>query len=105
MAAIEHRVEIPFGVLTSEGAFVKALEEKPTQRFLCNAGVYALQPEVMDYLPTPRFYNMTDLIRDCLNDRRPVAIFPVHEYWSDIGTPDELERARATFAGAVGQDD
>ena len=105
VAAIEHRVVIPFGTLACEGAVVKALEEKPSQRFLCNAGVYALQPEVLKYLPTPRQYDLTDLIQDCLNDRRSVAVFPVHEYWSDIGTKEELQRARASLAGAMGQDD
>ncbi len=105
VAAIEHRVVIPYGALNCEGAFVTALEEKPTQRFLCNAGVYALQPDVLRYLPAPRFYNLTDLIQDCLNDQRSVAVFPVHEYWSDIGTNEELQRARASLAATVGQDD
>jgi NDP-sugar pyrophosphorylase family protein len=30
-----------------------------------------------------------------------VAVFPVHEYWSDIGTVDDLEKARAQFSKAI----
>lgn len=101
VGAIEHRVEIPFGVLEAEGAYVSALQEKPSQRFLCNAGVYAVAPEALGYVGAPRFYNMTDLIRDGMADGRRVALFPVHEYWTDIGTPAELERARAVFAEAM----
>ncbi|MEC5382423.1 nucleotidyltransferase family protein [Aurantimonas sp. C2-6-R+9] len=101
VGAIEHRVEIPFGVLEAKGAYVSALQEKPSQRFLCNAGVYAVAPEALAYTCGTRLYNMTDLIRDCIADGRRIALFPFHEYWTDIGTPAELERARAVFAEAM----
>jgi NDP-sugar pyrophosphorylase family protein len=41
---------------------------------------------------------MTDLIRDCLNIGVKVNAFPIHEYWTDIGTPEDLERVRKRFA-------
>jgi dTDP-glucose pyrophosphorylase len=97
VAAIDYRVQIPFGVIRSEGALVSDLEEKPSQRFLCNAGIYALAPQALALLRDGPC-NMTDLIRDCLAASRPVAVFPMHEFWSDIGTPDDLERARAAFS-------
>jgi NDP-sugar pyrophosphorylase family protein len=101
VGAIEHRVEIPFGVLEAEGAYVRALQEKPSQRFLCNAGVYAIEQQALGYVGAPRFYNMTDLIRDCMDNGRRVVLFPLHEFWSDIGTPAELDRARAAFSEAM----
>jgi len=97
VAAVDYRVQIPFGVIRSEGALVSGLEEKPSQRFMCNAGIYALSPQALSLLPEGP-YNMTDLIRDCLAAARRVAVFPMHEFWSDIGTPDDLEKARAAFS-------
>ena len=97
IAAVEYRVQIPYGVLIREGQYVSKLEEKPSQRFLCNAGIYALEPNVLACIPAS-FFNMTDLIRCCLQAGDPVSVFPIHEYWSDIGTPDDLERARNTFS-------
>jgi NDP-sugar pyrophosphorylase family protein len=44
---------------------------------------------------------MTDLIEVCFAQNRRVAVFPVHEYWSDIGTPADLERARTQFLGTA----
>ena len=94
-AAIDYRVEIPYGVFKSKGVFVEKLEEKPSQRFLCNAGIYALSPCALDIVESPRYLNMTDLIESCLGVGRPVAVFPIHEYWNDIGTPADLEKARS----------
>ena len=98
VAAVDHRVHIPYGVIRSEGPFITELVEKPSERFLCNAGIYALSPEVLSLLPRNILSNMTDLVDICLANQLPVAVFPVHEYWNDIGTPDDLERARIHFA-------
>ena len=97
VAAIDHRVHIPYGVIRTNGLNVTALVEKPSERFLCNAGIYVLSPSVMDLLPKERFFNMTDLIEECLSRSFPVSVFPVFEYWNDIGTPEDLERARVDF--------
>jgi NDP-sugar pyrophosphorylase family protein len=40
---------------------------------------------------------MTDLIAKCLKERLKVGAFPIHEYWNDIGTPEDLEKARREF--------
>ncbi|QDU09745.1 nucleotidyltransferase family protein [Gimesia aquarii] len=94
VAAIDYHVEIPYGVIKTEGPYAQYLEEKPSQRFLCNAGVYAISPEAVSRVPQNQSYNMTDLIELSISEKSGVAVFPVHEYWSDIGTHDELNKAR-----------
>lgn len=101
VAAVDYRVSIPYGVLQTEGAYVRELAEKPLQRFLCNAGIYAVSPEALNLLQGIKYCNMTDLIETCLANKKPVSVFPVHEYWNDIGTPDDLEKARAFFSDLV----
>ncbi len=98
VAAVDYRVNIPYGVIHATGPNVQRLEEKPSQRFFCNAGIYAVSPQTLDLLYDARPCNMTDVVDICLDRGFPVAVFPVHEYWSDIGTPDDLEKARAFFA-------
>lgn len=97
VAAVDYHIQIPYGVLHTEGVNLRKVEEKPSQRFLCNAGIYALSPDALGLIPEA-FYNMTDLIGDCLESGRRVAVFPVHEFWTDVGTPDDLERARREIA-------
>lgn len=99
VSAINYHVDIPYGVIDFEGTEVKALLEKPSQKFFCNAGIYALSVDVLNNIPVDTFWNMTDLIEKCLLDKTKVTVFPVHEYWSDIGTPTDLEKARKEFKG------
>ena len=76
---------------------VKELLEKPSQHFFCNAGIYALSQNVIKRVPKDSFYNMTDLIEECLQQSLPVTVFPMHEYWADIGTPRGSYEARSEF--------
>ncbi|AGS20626.1 nucleotidyltransferase family protein [Rhizobium etli] len=98
VAAVDYRVNIPYGVIHAEGQFIRRLEEKPSQRFFCNAGIYAVSPEALDLVTEAKHCNMTDVVETCLSRNLPVAVFPVHEYWSDIGTLDDLEKARTFFS-------
>jgi dTDP-glucose pyrophosphorylase len=94
VSAIGYHINIPYGVIECRGATVTGLQEKPSQRFFCNAGIYALSVEMLQKVPKETFWNMTDLIEKCLADKENVSVFPVHEYWTDIGTPGDLEKAR-----------
>jgi dTDP-glucose pyrophosphorylase len=105
VATIDYRIVIPYGVINTEGAFATELVEKPSQRFLCNAGIYAVSPQALNLLQGTDYLNMTDIIDSCLVQNIPVAVFPVHEYWSDIGTPDDLEKARTFFTQMVQDND
>jgi dTDP-glucose pyrophosphorylase len=94
VAAIEHFVQIPYGVIRTNTEKITALEEKPSQTYLCNAGIYAISKKVLELVPHNEFYNMTSLIENCLTQSKSVVAFPLHEFWTDIGDHKELERAR-----------
>lgn len=98
VGAIEYRVDIPYGVLRTQHTRVVSIEEKPSQRHLCNAGIYVVDRQALDLVPRNAFFNMTDLLPLLIADRQVVAVFPIHEHWIDIGTPTDLQRAREAFA-------
>jgi dTDP-glucose pyrophosphorylase len=97
IASVDYHINIPFGVIYAEGPYVQTLAEKPSQRYLCNAGIYAVSPSALELLPEGEHCNMTDMVSACLARGKRVSVFPLHEYWSDIGTPTDLERARNHF--------
>ena len=43
---------------------------------------------------------MTDLINSCLSKGMSVGAFAIYEYWTDIGTAEDLEKARLRFLKA-----
>ena len=94
VAVREFDVEVPYGVVESDGAVVTGLQEKPVFKFFVNAGIYLLEPAVRAHIPAGRRFDMTDLITHLLSLGRPVVSFPVVEYWLDIGRHADYERAQ-----------
>ena len=94
----QYEVEVPYGVVQTEGVQITKLSEKPTMRFFVNAGVYLLEPKVSRHMPARQRCDMTDLIAKLLADDERVVSFPINEYWLDIGHRDNYELARAAFA-------
>lgn len=101
IAGIYYNVLIPYGVLKTKQHQVVSLREKPSERFLCNAGIYALNCRLLELVPKNSYFDVTELIGMCLNDENnspSVFAYPLYEDWSDIGTPADLELARERFA-------
>jgi len=94
VAVRKYDLKVPYGVIESDGAFVRELAEKPSHSFFVNAGIYLLEPSVYHYVPNGQRFDMTDLIQRLLEEQRPVASFPIVEYWLDIGQPEDYERAQ-----------
>ena len=93
----EHSTQIPYGVVRMDDVKVVALEEKPVLTHYVNAGIYLLNPDVLDLVPTDAFFDMPQLLETVAQQGRPVSAFPIHEYWLDIGHPETLERAHGEW--------
>lgn len=93
MAVRSYDIDVPFGVVKVENNTLKSIEEKPTQSFLVNAGLYILDPKVLRQLPADDAFDMTDLLTHICDADMRVDVFPLREYWLDIGRHDELKRA------------
>lgn len=85
---------VPYGVLITDEAVVRRIDEKPVRRDLVNAGVYVVAPDVVESVPPGQFLDMPDLIAQYSPSGRVFA-FPIHEAWADLGHPDELRKAQA----------
>jgi len=94
VAVRKYDLNVPYGVIESDGAFVRGLVEKPLLSFFVNAGIYLLEPSVHRYIPHGQRFDMTDLIQRLLEEERPVVSFPVVEYWLDIGLHADYKQAQ-----------
>jgi NDP-sugar pyrophosphorylase family protein len=102
MCARELTSQVPYGVIRFDGPRLTKIEEKPTQRYFVNAGIYALSPTVFDLVAKDRPLDMPDLFATLLQRKRSAAVFPIREYWMDIGQVDDLQRARDEFEAIFG---
>jgi len=84
--------QIPFGVISSDGVLLSGIDEKPVIRHYINAGVYVLDPDIVSSFAGPTRMDMPQLLE---RERAsgPVLVFPIHEYWSDIGSPEAFHQA------------
>lgn len=101
MAVRDKEFEIPFGVVELQGTRVLHVKEKPVQNFFVNAGLYVLDASVLPLVPYNRFFDMPDLINAAVAVGMPVGIFPIHEYWLDIGRHSELRQANEDVASVL----
>ena len=62
----EHQTEVPYGVMDLDGVNVTGLTEKPRYSDFVNAGIYALDPDVIKLLSYSEYKDMPDLIKDLL---------------------------------------
>ena len=100
------RVDAHFGPFTistdqppaggGEGAY-----PTPFATFLASlatcAGIYVLDPSIMDLLPTENGLDMPELFQIVMENNRQATVFPIREYWIDIGRVDDYEKANGDY--------
>lgn len=94
MCVREYDYQIPYGVIRGEGNKITSMVEKPIQRFFVNAGIYVVSPDVIASVPKNHQVDMPTLLEEHMNERDNVLMFPIHEYWLDIGRIDDFNRAQ-----------
>jgi dTDP-glucose pyrophosphorylase len=97
MGVCEYMIEVPYGVVEIQGHRISRINEKPTQRFLINGGIYVLEPETLDLLNKNIFLDMPELFKEMIAKNWPTSVFPIREYWVDVGQISDLEKANYDF--------
>lgn len=101
MAVREYEWQHPFGVVQTKGIDIAGFEEKPITRSHINAGVYVLEPSVLDMMVPGAHCDMPALFEILqANSMRTVA-YPMHEPWLDVGRPEDLDLARDNRARGI----
>jgi NDP-sugar pyrophosphorylase family protein len=101
--ATRHRVaKIDYGVLHLDGeggptSRVAAFTEKPELPAIVSMGVYALEPDVLDFIP-PGPFDIPDLVLALLDAGAPVGAYLFDGFWLDIGRPEDFQNAVELFA-------
>lgn len=90
----QYEHQIPYGVVESAGSRLVSMVEKPIQRAFINAGIYVLSPDFVRSVPASTKIDMPNLLEQVLAAGKQVSVFPIHEYWLDIGRLEDFHRAQ-----------
>jgi len=99
MCVRDYEIKIPYGVVHGLDNKIIAMEEKPSHRFFINAGIYVLNPSVFESVEPNVYLDMPSLLQRYLDKGIDVSMFPIHEYWLDIGQPADYRKAQIDVGG------
>ena len=86
----KYSTEIPYGVVNTQNSQVLSLDEKPLITHFINAGIYLFKPHIMGLVPKNTYFDMPQLINLAKQKKFKIHAFPIHEYWQDLGYPENL---------------
>jgi len=94
IALKEFDVKIPYGHIVVDGAGkVTAFEEKPTLSYMANAGVYVMEPEVLEEIPSGKVASLeTEIFPKLIAKGKTINSYFESAYWADVGSMADFER-------------
>ena len=93
MCIREYEFVVPYGVVRTKDGKIEEIDEKPLHSFFVNAGIYLFEPEVLELVPQDSYLDMPDLFKLIIDSGKDTAVFPIREYWMDVGRIDDYRRA------------
>ncbi|MDP2761575.1 MAG: nucleotidyltransferase family protein, partial [Sideroxyarcus sp.] len=97
MCVREYDFQVPYGVVKIDAHRITSIDEKPIQRFFVNAGIYVLEPEALDLISSNTYFDMPTLFEKLIALKKETAVFPIREYWLDVGQLADYERANGEY--------
>lgn len=93
VAALKN-VTIPYGVLYSgKNGELISMEEKPTQSYFINTGMYIINPETIELIPDNEMFHMPQLVEKVMQQGGKVGTYPISEdSFLDMGEFGEMKR-------------
>lgn len=99
MCVREYDIQVPYGVVKVDGHRFVGIEEKPAHKFFINAGIYVLDPDALAMLTPSEHCDMPSLLNRVAQKDQETAVFPVREYWLDLGQIEDFNRAKGEYDG------
>jgi dTDP-glucose pyrophosphorylase len=95
MCVRDYDFQVPYGVVQTKENILIDITEKPKYKFFVNAGIYIISPEVISEIPLGQPFTMPELLKKINRKENDVSVFPIHEYWLDIGQLEDFKRAQS----------
>lgn len=92
MCVREYSMQVPYGVVETEGDLLLNIVEKPVHTHYINAGIYLLAPDMLDLIPENEFFDMPSLFQCAMESQRKTMVYPITDLWFDVGRKEDLDK-------------
>ena len=93
-------VKVPYGYITvNKAGMIQRFEEKPTLSFMANAGIYAFEKRIFDYISAGKFSSLeTDVFPALISNGEALnSFYDDAAYWADVGSMVDFERVNDDY--------
>ena len=63
----------------------------------CECRVYVINPNLLDIIKVNSFLDMPNFLEIAKDKSYKINVYPIHEYWLDIGKPEFLKKAHSEW--------
>ena len=95
MVVRNYEIQNPFGVVDTDGIDIVGFTEKPVHSSNINAGIYVLDSLTLEFLLPNSVCDMPSLFSQVKEANHRTVVFPIHESWLDVGSPDDFKLANS----------
>jgi len=88
---IEKNEKSSYGILDINQNQIKGIIEKPTRTFCISSGMYVINSNALNSIPSNQYFTMPDLINSYLRQKKPVGTIKIDKFWMGIEDVESLE--------------
>tara|TARA_Y100001960_G_C14771081_1_gene880082 strand:- start:2995 stop:4068 length:1074 start_codon:yes stop_codon:yes gene_type:complete len=90
----EIKTSVPYGVCKIKNKQLVKIEEKIEISNYINAGIYIFNSSKLKKMKINNKIDMDDLLHKLISKKNKISTFPINEFWIDLGTPSNIDRAK-----------
>lgn len=96
---VTKRIQLPlhYGVVEKKGDRILDIREKPIMEAEVSAGIYFVNADMLDFIPSDERFDMTELMKQLIAAGKNVHAYPLEDYWLDIGQMKDYQQAQEDF--------
>ena len=84
--------QVPFGVVEFDNQFrIISMKEKPKSEYYVNMGIYAVSPQILQYIPDNEYYDMPTLFQNLIDNKKIANAYIFEGLWNDIGRVEDYK--------------
>jgi NDP-sugar pyrophosphorylase family protein len=94
VATMTRTIKTDFGLIEDKAGRITQFKEKPILSHVVSMGVYCMEPEVLDHIPSSVPFGFDDLVLCMLEQGIQVCTFRHSGMWMDIGRVEDFQKAQ-----------